>query len=423
MSDETLMLGEDETLALLRSGRTGTEPELADVTPVAVRGGLRMRRRRRAGQAAAGVLTAAATVAALVVATPDLIKDSRGDVAVADGARDPAAMTAEDLHIHNLRVLTDAFGPDFRIVRPENGAAYVAPAPGSTAGEALPADYRAEATVVVSAADTPCVTDADREGTTTDCRMITAPDGRQVELESRGGSLKPDIPVETRTVRLTQPDGDAVRVILRVEPAVVSNTSARVPRDAILAWIAPYLERLAKVAIDGRTAPGSLAERADPAPEPNDVVLQRALGPAFTADGDGEQATLDPRSPAAQRLPAGYTAHASLILPESAPDQTCTPSRPDADNVARCAFVPTADGRQVKVQTFADYLSSDGILVARTSAYFVRADGQVVWASLHVRGTEDAEARSRASRDRVVAWLDSFVQELVTAVTDSAAHR
>lgn len=449
MTDETQMLDEGETLALLRAGQSGTEPALTDITPLALRGGLRMRRRRQLGQVGAGLVATAAAAAALFIATPGLNPDGRRDVAIADGTGDPAAMTEAEVHINNLRVLTDALGSDFRIVRPDDGRAYVALTPGSTAAQGLPAGYLAEADVVVSSSDVPCEPDPDREGTTTECRAITAPDGREVDLESRGGSLKPDTPVETRTVRFTQPDGDAIRVILRVEPESVSDTNARVPRDAILSWVDPYVERLAKVAVDGRTALGSVAERegaaaaTDPemgrgsvakqtqgqqgeAAQPNNVYLREILGSDWSLvdEHDGPGLFVGPGSAlelSADRvsggLPGGSTASANVtVYTHNGPlTQLC----PVGTGV-KCSTRELPGGGRVLVAklTYGTGTSTDNLIVS-----FLRPNKEVVVVGLSAVAPELPDAEREEARRQISTWIESYTDTLIAAATDSRMHR
>lgn len=418
MSDRmNAMLDETETLALLHAGRTGTEPPLIDLTPIVLRGGLRMRRRRQAAQAGSGLLLAAAASLALVVATPGLNTGGRADVVPAGAATDPDKMSEAELHSANLGVLAAALGPDFRILNTgtPDGIDYVAPAPGSPAAKALPAGYVAEADVIVATGEDgwTCKPDPSREDTATTCESFTAADGRQVELEIRRDNLAPSTPVETRRIHLTQPDGDSLILSLWVKPATVPHREAQVPRNAIVEWLTPYSDALVAAATDARMAPGSIAQRAKSGGpeyigstprERNLTVLHSALGTSF--DRAGGLIQLRPGSDAAAGLPAGLGAQASI---SSSRGGTGAPQCP----TPRCTTREIPGGGTAYV-----YISGP------------RPD-QPWWPGIFIQFVPSVGARSSASldltqqlsgdasgADQVLAWLNSFEDELIAAVTD-----
>ncbi len=410
------MLEETETLAMLHAGRTGTEPPLIDLTPIALRGGLRMRRRRQVAQVGSGLVLAGVASLALVVATPGLNTGGRADIVPAGTAADPDTMSEAELHSANLGVLADALGPDFRVLRAEtpDGSEYLAPAPGSPAAKALPAGYVAQADVIVATGEDgwTCKPDPDREGTTTACETRFAADGRKVELEIRSGDLAPSTPVETRRIQLTQPDGDSLTVSLWVKPASVPSGNGRVPRNAILDWLAPYSGALVEAVTDARMAPGSIARRAKAGGaayigstprERNLTVLHYALGSSF--DRAGGLIQLRPGSDASAGLPAGLGAQAGM-------------SSGGGTNGAPECTAPRCTTREIPGGTAYVYISGPrpdqpwwpGIFVQ-----FIRSDGDRYSASLDLTEEFTGDA---SEADQILAWLNSFEDELIAAVTD-----
>lgn len=433
MTDQSRILDEAETLDLLRAGRSGDEPPLTDITPLALRGGLRLRRRRQAGQFGAGALLAGVAAFALVVATPGL--SPTGEVQTADSAPDSAALSAQEARLANHRVLAKALGPDFEVVDPGAGSGtspFITPKAGSAAERALPTGWAAQADVIVETGvqELRCEPDADRADGTTTCTPRTLSDGRQVVLEARGGALKPDTRAEIRRVHFLQPDGDAIAVSLYVRPDSATANDARVPRDAINAWLDPYDDALIAAATDPEMALGSVAAR-EPAVAtdgPDDTaahaqslqVLQAHLGRDFQRSNPNAEAPVhdslvwNSGSTAAKALPEDYGARAHVSVFADPEDNICDPTATPDRAGESCKIRPLPGGAQVILRGVSSPLEAS-VPVEIRHVYFTQPDGDVVDVSLAViPETLDGVV----PRQAIGAWLKTFEIALIAAATD-----
>lgn len=432
--NESQMLDENETLDLLRAGRTGTEPPMADVTGPALRGGRRMRLRRQVAQGVSGLAFAGAAVLAITTGAPGLstdgrtvIEPARGDRAVPSG---PAAPTNTPPRLSDAeagatarRLLVAALGPDFRIALSGGHPPfeYIELVPGKPSAKALPEGYSAEPDVTVSnddTADDVCAPDNLDSGDV--CEPRTLPNGLQVTIRNSSPPLEPSAPVALHSVYFDQPDGVTVHVVLFVRPETVDTRTATVPRQRIETWLQSFDSALVTAATDPRMVAGSgeTDEWTTPLPDNygrNQDLLREQLGPSFSVDQ--RRVVLQLGSAAAAELP-GYTAEAEIRSGRSLVelDRMCDEQFNDT-STAPCER-RTTPGGDVIVQTWADS-DSNSASQGRTAIYFLQPDHDGVLAELIVReyGTRTTSTdNGRAAA--ILAWLKSHEDELIAAATD-----
>ncbi len=174
-------------------------------------------------------------------------------------------------------------------------------------------------------------------------------------------------------------------------------------------------------------------------------LLATKLGPDFRVNPEGRDfgdstadenvpkyAVVDviPGSPTAERVPSGYTMTASGgvyvgALPDGDPglDSKCKPMVEMGRTTSGCVPVTTADGRQVQVQEyrveFDPRMNSVGgpLDFASTTAYFQRADGSIVEATLTVAAKRGSEVTA-ATHAAAETLLEDFRDGLVSFAAD-----
>ena len=421
MSDHR-MLGEDETLQILRAGWTGSEPAYADDTAVVMRTGQGIRRRRRALQGGAGLVLTIATVAAIGVGAPGLTADRTTVLQPAETPQaGPARIGYAQAGATDRRLLVEALGPDFRVAlsRGAPGFEYIELVPGSPSAKSLPKGYEAEA-VVNAAPDGDTASEAcapENLQPSAACETRTLPDGLQVTIVRASPTLEASAPVGLRNVYFEQPDGVTVHVALFVRPATVDTRTAKVPRTAINAWLQSFEAALITAATDPHMVAGSGDNPDDwtkPLPDTygaNQQVLLERLGRPFAAGPDNDRVIAT--------LPSGFVVEGSLRSGVSKVelDRMCD-TEVDEVGTVPCERRVLPDGRSVVVQTWTS--ASDALAyVGKTHVYFLRPDHIGVWVELAAREVGASTTADReAAMPALLRDLRALEDKLIAAVID-----